>query len=90
MHMSWTTNKKNKLLFLQQMGLWYTNEKCEAGGGVTVAKGLNSPGELESACCSSEPVIKCHYSDKPSVKECQSRENEMKFIDKPPKGRSFW
>ena len=90
MHMSWTTNKKNKLLFLQQMGLWYTNEKCEAGGGVTVAKGLNSPGELESACCSSVPIIKCHYSDKPSVKECQSRENEMKFIDKPPKGRSFW
>ena len=89
MHMSWTTNKRNKLVFLQQMGLWYTNNSCENGGGVGVANGLSS-GELETACCSAEPVIKCHYSDKPSVVECRDRKNEMSFIDKPPKGKSFW
>ena len=37
LHMSWTKNKANKLLFLKQMGLWYVNQKCEHGGGVAVS-----------------------------------------------------
>ncbi|KAL7528566.1 hypothetical protein ACHAWF_002610 [Thalassiosira exigua] len=83
MHMSWTTNKKNKLLFFQQMGLWYTQNKCEDGGGVAVA---SSGGNFEAACCSAEPLIQCHYSDKPSVVEC--KDSSAPRIDK--KGNSFW
>ena len=88
MHMSWTTNKKNKLVFLQQMGLWYTKDACESGKGVNVANGL-SAGELEGSCCSAESIIKCYYSDKPSVEECKDSKTST-FIDKPPKGKSFW
>jgi len=89
LHMSWTTNKKNKLVFLQQMGLWYVNDKCISGGGVEVANGLShndSEGDLESACCSAEPVIKCHYRDKPSVEQC--KDSSAPTIDKDAK--SFW
>jgi hypothetical protein len=32
-HMSWTTNKENKLVFSLQMGLWYTNKECESDQG---------------------------------------------------------
>lgn len=86
MHMSWTTNKKNKLLFLQQMGLWYTEAKCEAGGGVGVAESLAGEGGLETACCSAEPLIKCHFKDKPSVEQC--KDSSVPTIDK--NGKSFW
>mmetsp|Transcript_10463 Transcript_10463/g.22153 ORF Transcript_10463/g.22153 Transcript_10463/m.22153 type:complete len:643 (-) Transcript_10463:260-2188(-) len=86
MHMSWTTNKKNKLLFLQQMGLWYTEAKCEAGGGVGVANSLAGGGGLETACCSAEPLIKCHFKDKPSVEQC--KDSSVPTIDK--NGKSFW
>lgn len=86
MHMSWTTNKKNKLLFLQQMGLWYTNKVCEAGGGVGVANGLSSKGELAASCCSAEPVIICHFSDKPSVEQC--KDSSAPTIDR--NAKKFW
>ena len=86
MHMSWTTNKKNKLLFFQQMGLWYTNEKCESGGGVDVAHGLSATGGLENECCTAEPLITCHFSDKPSAVECKDK--NAPTIDKGAK--SFW
>mmetsp|Transcript_39617 Transcript_39617/g.67481 ORF Transcript_39617/g.67481 Transcript_39617/m.67481 type:complete len:192 (-) Transcript_39617:35-610(-) len=86
MHMSWTTNKKNKLLFFQQMGLWYTNQQCESGGGVTVANGLSDGEDLESQCCSATPLIKCHFKDKPSSPECKG--SSAPNIDK--NGKSFW
>lgn len=53
-HMSWTTNKKNKKLYFEQMGEWYTNDDdCD---------GLK--------CCLVEPKVKCHYRDKPSSVYC--------------------
>ena len=85
LHMSWTTNKKNKLVFLQQMGLWYTKHECESGGGVEVAKGV-SKGQLEASCCSADPIIKCNYSDKPSVEQC--KDSSAPTIDKDAK--HFW
>jgi hypothetical protein len=85
-HMSWTTNKSNKLLFFQQMGLWYTKERCVEGGGVKVAK--EEGGRFDSECCSAEPLIKCHYKDKPSVEGCKYA--SVPSIDAGSKGKSFW
>jgi hypothetical protein len=84
-HMSWTKNKDNKLLFLQQMGEWYVNEKCihkktkEIDGFHPQAKE-----SLVATCCSAEPIIKCHYKDKPSKIPCP----DSPEIDN--KGKSFW
>ncbi|KAL3905404.1 MAG: hypothetical protein SGILL_009692 [Bacillariaceae sp.] len=60
-HMSWTTNKENKKLFLEQMGEWYVkdDESC------------TSPAD----CCLVKPDIKCHYKDKPSKIPCTSSPN---------------
>ncbi|KAL9191433.1 hypothetical protein ACHAXT_001139 [Thalassiosira profunda] len=85
-HMSWTTNRTNKLKFLQQMGAWYTNKQCEEGGGVKEANTLSGAGKLEAACCSAEPLITCHYIDKPSVEKCKG--SGAPAIDK--NGKSFW
>jgi hypothetical protein len=86
LHMSWTTNKANKLLFLKQMGLWYLNEKCESGGAVDFTTDSSGAGSLSKKCCSAEPIIDCHYRDKPSVFACKGK---GKNIDG-PKGKPFW
>jgi len=87
-HMSWTTNKRNKLKFLQQMGEWRVHDTCvdkEAGKilGADAAGGAID-GMLIQPCCSKEPLIKCHYRDKPSVHPCK----DSPPIDK--NGKSFW
>lgn len=77
-HMSWTNNKDNKLLFFKQMGMWYLNEQCEATADLVL------DGNMVDNCCSVEPIVTCHYRDKPSIIPCK---------DSPPidKGRpSFW
>ena len=79
-HMSWTPNKTDKLKFFQQMGEWRVNPLCIA----KEARDIATDGSLADACCSSEPLIKCHYKDKPSKLPCPGAPN----IDK--KGRSFW
>jgi len=92
-HMSWTLNKDNKLLFLQQMGEWHVHEQCvhkkanEIPSDLLTAiknrnDGTTTP--FADACCLAEPIVKCHYRDKPSKNPCR---------DSPPidKGRpSFW
>ncbi|KAL3826599.1 hypothetical protein ACHAXA_010524 [Cyclostephanos tholiformis] len=87
-HMSWTTNRENKLVFLKQMGLWYTKKECESGGGVKVAEEANDTGGFDLACCSAEPLITCYYRDKPSVEEC--KHVKVPSIDRGQKGKSFW
>jgi hypothetical protein len=75
-HMSWTHNKDNKQRYFQQMGEWYLKQEC-------VQKNRDEIGDV-AACCLAEPVITCHYRDKPSKIPCK---------DSPPidKGRpSFW
>jgi len=77
-HMSWTKNKDNKLKFFKQMGLWYLKEQCE------VYENISQNTNMMEQCCSVEPIISCHYRDKPSIHPCK---------DSPPidKGRpSFW
>ena len=78
-HMSWTMNKDNKLLFFKQMGEWFTQEQC-------IGKKLAEIGadDLLPTCCSAEPLISCHYKDKPSKVPCPDSPN----IDKGRK--SFW
>jgi len=65
-HMSWTTNKDNKILFLQQMGEWYLDEKCIQKS----ADKLGASSDLQTECCHAEPIIICHYRDKPSIIPC--------------------
>jgi hypothetical protein len=47
-------SKKNKKLYFEQMGEWFTNEKS--------CNGLD--------CCLKEPNVTCHYRDKPSSVYC--------------------
>ena len=91
-HMSWTFNKDNKILYWQQMGEWYVQEKCvhkkvpDILGIAASTSDVTEPQQEQfiSTCCSKEPIITCHYRDKPSVIPCK---------DSPPidAGRpSFW
>mmetsp|Transcript_34215 Transcript_34215/g.72007 ORF Transcript_34215/g.72007 Transcript_34215/m.72007 type:complete len:614 (+) Transcript_34215:52-1893(+) len=87
LHMSWTENKVNKLLFFRQMGEWYFSDKCISndlsnliGGGDAV-----SDGGLVEKCCSQEPIFSCHFKDKPSKVPCPN----SPLID-PHRARSFW
>jgi len=83
-HMSWTLNKNDKLKFLRQMGMWYVSDDCIGKRATDILSGERAGGDIVSACCSAEPLITCHYRDKPSIKSC---------ADSPPKdkyGQSFW
>lgn len=81
-HMSWTENKVNKLLFMRQMGDWYVNDQC-IGDVSTLVKG--GDGSLIEECCSVEPLFSCHFKDKPSIRPCP----DAPLID-PKKRKSFW
>jgi hypothetical protein len=78
-HMSWTNNKENKRKFFQQLGEWYVQLKC-VGKKVDEIKIEQSVFE---DCCSANPIVECHYRDKPSKIPCK---------DKPPidKNRASW
>ena len=85
-HMSWTLNKANKLKFLQQQGDWFVSDSCiqaKVGSGASSSSSSTEP--WLSRCCSAEPLIKCHYADKPSLAACK---NTTVTIDKG--GRKFW
>lgn len=69
-HMSWTKNKSDKIKFLQQVGLWYVKD--------------DRNGRLGADFCSAEPLVQCHYKDKPSIQPCR----DSPAIDKSAK--SFW
>jgi len=80
-HMSWTANKDNKKLYFEQMGDWYVKEECVGSKASTILEGEEK--DLAKACCAAEPIIKCHYRDKPSKIPCK---------DSPPidKGKPSW
>jgi hypothetical protein len=61
-HMSWTENKDEKLEFFKQMGEWYLKDSC-------INKGMDEI-IAPTRCCSSKPIIKCYYRDKPSIIPC--------------------
>ena len=78
-HMSWTSNKKNKLLFMKQMGMWYVNGSCVDKNVTDITSG-----SLVADCCAAKPIVTCHYRDKASIVSCE----DSPAIDK---GKpSFW
>jgi hypothetical protein len=85
LHMSWTKNKDNKLLFFEQIGEWYVNEECMHNnvGDVDGVDRSQSVGFAKD-CCVAEPIAKCHYRDKPSKIPCK----DSPPID--PGKPSFW
>jgi len=70
LHMSWTENKVNKLLFFRQMGEWYVRDECISKDITKLMEGDVSDGSLIEQCCSIEPIFSCHYQDKPSKIPC--------------------
>jgi len=82
-HMSWTLNKDNKLLYFRQMGEWYLDDKCIQKKVEEIAPGAATTIDLQPGCCHAEPLISCHYRDKPSIIPCH---------DSPPidKGKPSW
>ena len=77
-HMSWTLNKDNKILYLEQFGEWWVQPQCIQN------KENGKALDLPATCCLAEPKFECHYRDKPSKYPCK---------DSPPidKGKqSFW
>ena len=85
LHMSWTENKVNKVLFFRQMGEWYVQDKCIGDDISNLIDGNVEDGVLVEQCCSAEPIFSCHYKDKPSKIPCP----DSPRID-PLKRRSFW
>jgi hypothetical protein len=89
-HMSWTNNKENKKKFFQQMGNWFVTDKCSGNAitGQTVSQILGHGGEDASAisehCCAAEPIVVCHFRDKPSVIPCTESPPIVKNM------ASFW
>ena len=83
-HMSWTTNKNNKLKFFQQMGEWYLDKNCIGKTKEEIVGNVTSSLSLIQPCCLPEAEITCHYKDKPSKIPC----NDSPPIDK--HGRNFW
>lgn len=78
-----TTTPDNKLLYFKQMGDWWVQEQCVQKKRDEITGG-DAGKDLASLCCSAEPLLSCHYRDKPSKIPCH---------DSPPidKGRpSFW
>lgn len=88
-HMSWTTNSKNKLKFLQQLGEWYVKDECVDTSAIKIlgrnfSKDGAMTGKLIEPCCAVEPIFECFYRDKPSLKPCK----DSPAIDK--NGKSWW
>jgi hypothetical protein len=70
-HMSWTRNKDDKILFFRQMGEWHLQKQCIAKTPSAPFLAKISP----SLCCSAEPLLTCHYKDKPSKIPCPNARN---------------
>lgn len=82
-HMSWTLNKNNKILYFRQMGEWFVRDTCVARTRSNITTAVPSS-DLSAICCAAEPLVSCHYKDKPSKIPCKDSPN----IDE---GRpSFW
>lgn len=73
-HMYWTDGKKSKVDFLQQLGEWYVQEDSSTDIEYMQMKYR----------CSEEPILSCHYRDKPSKIPCL----DSPLHDK--NGASFW
>lgn len=75
-HINWTENREEKLSFLQQMGLWFVQPQCAVPGEAV----LNQ----DRSCCAADPLVTCHYRDRPSAVPCHDSPAMVK------NGKSFW
>ena len=82
-HMCWTENRDNKLNFMEQMGMWQVDEKCKTGPKAHSMLKSSEEHFIEN-CCAKEPIVKCHFSDKPSIIPC----TDSPQIDQA--GKPFW
>jgi Nucleotide-diphospho-sugar transferase len=86
-HMSWTDGMTDKLFYLRQMGQWYVKDQCIGKSFDEILDGSprhEAKKTIPLSCCSSEPILSCHYRDKPSLIPC---------TDRPPKDNnapSWW
>lgn len=72
-HMSWTESKHDKISYLRQMGQWYVKDPCIGNlFHETLAALPKHEAEkmIPLKCCSSEPIVSCHFRDKPSLLPC--------------------
>ena len=53
-HMNYNENFATKKKFMQQIGHWFLRESCE----------------MTNDCCVNDPIVVCHYRDKPSKVQC--------------------
>ena len=88
-HMSWTRSKDNKKRFFQQMGEWFVHPQCGTSLNSTASTTSTQtepiyPDPVLKKCCLAEPIVDCHYRDKPSKVPC--RDNPPIDEGKP----SFW
>ena len=85
-HMSWTRNKKDKIYYYQQLGEWYLEERCVSvkKSNITITTNANNTKNMNNSCCAANPIVNCHYRDKPSKIPC----NDSPPIDKG--GKSWW
>jgi hypothetical protein len=85
-HMSWTENKLNKRLFLEQLGNFFVSDKCVGKTINDVLQGNagQDSNYLATSCCLAKPVERCHYRDKPSKTKCEN----SPLLDEG--GTSFW
>ena len=81
LHMSWTKNKVNKILYYRQLDNWYLQDKCMDKKVQDIAVDGES---FVVTCCSAEPLFSCHYRDKPSSGPCK----DSPALDSG--GKSFW
>jgi hypothetical protein len=69
-HMCWTYNRDNKLNFMEQMGMWQVDEACKTGSKAYAMLKTGEEFFLDN-CCAREPIVTCHFSDKPSIIPCK-------------------
>jgi len=70
-HMHWALNRELKVKYMEQSGWWYLNESC-ASKPLDELLQEEDIGDLTSHCCSVEPIVSCHFDDKPSVQLCRT------------------
>lgn len=69
-HMNWNNDKDVKQKFLEQLGAWHVKSVC-VGGEMLSQFGNSTKGRMLEACCSSQPLVSCHFRDKPSLIPCK-------------------
>lgn len=68
-HMNWNNDKETKRKFNQQLGDWFVDGACTTSGAETTL--VQFVASSKSSCCVREPVVVCHFRDKPSKIPCE-------------------